>query len=152
VPEQVVLRGVPRTVAVPFIVLVVIGIGIAVWVNSDSWFDLIMGLTMDVGAAAWATYAVLGRECRIGGDRIVRPGEFVHGATSWSPPEAVLKIRRFSLGLFAWFSVWTIGPRGFTRMLIADRPDSRRSLREAIRLWTKPSTLAGDPGASVGQG
>jgi hypothetical protein len=151
-PEQVVLRGVPRTVAVPFIVLIVVGIAIAMCVRSNSWLELIVGLTMDVGAAAWTIYAILGRERRIGGDRFVRPGQFAHGATTWSPPEAVLKIRRFSLGLFAWFSVWTIGPRGFTRMLVADRPDSRRSLREAIHLWTQPAALAADPGASLGEG
>jgi hypothetical protein len=134
-PEQVVLR-----------------IAIAMCVRSNSWLELIVGLTMDVGAAAWTIYAILGRERRIGGDRFVRPGQFAHGATTWSPPEAVLKIRRFSLGLFAWFSVWTIGPRGFTRMLVADRPDSRRSLREAIHLWTQPAALAADPGASLGEG
>jgi hypothetical protein len=149
VPAEVVLRGVPRTVAVPFIILIMISVGIGVWINSDTWFECIVGLTMDIGAAAWPIYAVLGRERRLGGDRLVRVGQFMHGAALWSPPEAVLKIRRFSLGLFAWFRVETIGPDGVTGMLIVDRPSSRRSLRAVIRLWTQSHALASDSIGSV---
>ena len=150
--EQVVLRGISRKVAVPFMVLLMLGVGALVWVNSDSWLDRIIGLVMDFGAGAWATYAILGREGRIGGDRIVLPGRLVHGAASWSPPEAVLTVRRFSLGAFAWFAVQTIGPGGVTGMTIVDRPDTRRALRQAIRLWTHPSVPPGDPGASNPRG
>ncbi len=151
-PDQVLLRGVSRTVAVPITVLLVVGIGVMVWVSSDSWFERIAGLTMDFGAGAWGIYAILGREGRIGGDRVVLPGRFVHGAASWSPPEAVMTVRRFSVGVFAWFVVWAIGPGGFTRMTIVDRPDGRRSLREAIRLWTHPPAPMEDPGSGAGQG
>jgi hypothetical protein len=141
---------VPRTIAVPFVILIMISVAIGVWINSDSWFERIIGLTMDIGAGAWSMYAVLGRERRLGGDRLVRSGQFVHGAATWSPPDAVLKIRRFSLGLFAWFTVWTIGPGGVTGMLIVDRPSSRRSLRAVIRLWTQSHALASEVGTSVG--
>jgi hypothetical protein len=148
-PAEIVLRGIPRTVAIPFVILLMIGIGVGVWINSDSWIERILGLTMDVGATAWSAYAILGRERRLGGDRVARPGQFVHGAASWSPPEAVLKIRRFSMGFFAWFTVWTIGPGGYTYMRIVDRPASRRSLRELIRLWIRPLALAGESGTSA---
>jgi hypothetical protein len=149
VPTQVLLRGMPRTVVIPFVTLLMIGIGVGVWINSDYWIERIFGLTIDVGAAAWSIVFVLGRERRLGGDRLVLPGQFVHGAASWSPPEALLKIRRFSLGIFAWFTVWTIGPGGSTYLLIVDRPASRKSLREVIRLWIQPLALAGESGTSV---
>ena len=144
--DSLTIGGVPPRIAQFGVVLLMVAMLGLFWVNAEGWLDFTISVTMDVilgaGTIALVEHA---RQSRLGGNRTIRAGEFIHGESRWTPDDSVMTVRRFGFSGLAWYRFTLIGKTGVTFWWVRDRLGSEETIREALALWvTRRGASIGD--------
>ena len=133
--DALTIGGVPPRIAQFGVVLLMVAILWFLWVESKGWLDFTIGVTTDVIFGAGAIVLMASRQRRLGGDRTIRVGEFIHGDGRWTPDDSVMAVRRLGFSGLAWYRFTLIGKAGVTHSWVRDRAGSGETVREALGLW-----------------
>ena len=138
--STVTLRGMPPQTALAAVAVLSLVVIVLLWGTSGGWLDFAVGVLFDFTLGVGAMWWLLLRERRLGGDRLVGPGSFQHGAVIWTPLDSVMVLRRRGLLGLSWYELRVIGTPGVAFMTLSGRQGRVSELRRAASLWaTRPA-------------